>query len=159
MIPLDTLHCNGVETLTHKHTHVLPYDRGYIINGLAHLAEVPAVPHIPPYQHTQQGDVETKDGHLRERLDPEHVQDAGEEVGDGHHGEEDGQRAVGVEDVFAVVFFHKGVLGFQDLLLQFFLVLSAESLPIHLARGLKLCEARLSQLLVLGFQLLRCEVG
>ena len=90
MIPLDTLHCNGVEILTHKHTHVLPYDGGDVIDGLAHLAEVPAV--YTPHQHTQQGDVETKDGRLRERLDPEHVQDAGEEIGDGHHGEEDGQR-------------------------------------------------------------------
>ena len=144
--------------MIHKHTHVLPYDGGDVIDGLAHLAEVPAVPHIPPHQHAQQGDVETKDGCLRERLDPEHVQDAGEEVGDGHYGEEDGRRAVGVEDVFAVVSLHKGVVGIQHLLLQFFLVLSAESLPAHLACGLKLCEARLSQLLVLGFQLLRCEV-
>ena len=144
--------------MTHKHTHVLPYDRGDVIDGLSHLAEVPAVPHIAPHQHAQQGDVETKDGRLRERLDPEHVQDAGEEVGDGHYGEEDGWSAVGVEDVFAVVSLHKGVVGFQHLLLQFFLVLSAESLPAHLACGLKLCEARLSQFLVLGFQLLGCEV-
>ena len=98
-------------------THTFPHDGSDVIDGLSDLAKVPAVPHVAPHQYTEEGDVETNDCRLRERLHAQHVQDARDEVGGGHDREEDSRRAVGVQYVLALVAFEERLVRPRYLLL------------------------------------------
>lgn len=137
---------------------MFPHDGSHIIDGLTDLTKVAAVSHVAPDQHTQEGNIQPENGRLRERLDPQHVQDTGDEVGDSHHSEEHRRRAVSVQDMFALVSLQERFVGFRYLLTQSLLKLSAEGLASHLACVVELHDTDISQLLVPGLQLLWSKV-
>ena len=138
---------------------MFPNDGGNVVDGLADLPEVPTVPHIAPDKHTEEGDVQTKDGRLRERLYPQHVQDAGEEVTHGHDCHQHSRRAVGIHYVFALISLEEGLVSLQYPFLEALLESGTESLSAHLPGVGELFQAELSQFPVLRFQPFRREVG
>ena len=139
--------------------YLFPYGGCYVVDHLAQFPELAAVSDVAPECCHQQGNVEAKDGGLREGLDPHHVKDAGHQVGDNHDQRQHGWCAVGIEDVLALVPLDERFVRLLDLCLQLLQVFPAEDLPTHLACAGEESDAALTDGLVFVFQLLRREVG